>query len=181
MRKRRAGRLSYSNVMSTIAAFLAIGGTAFAAATIGSGDVINNSLKGIDVKKNTLTGADVREGSLAKVPRARRADSAGSAAIAEDAAFADHASFADAAPVTGYQRVYGGDTVLPPSTTTTLTADCPPGKTAISGGYYTNHIDAHVFWHYVTDNNTYTVAFRNRNSVGEVTVGVHVVCVNIAG
>jgi hypothetical protein len=40
-------RLTYANVMSTLAVALAIGGgTAYAVATIGSADVINESLRG---------------------------------------------------------------------------------------------------------------------------------------
>jgi len=39
--------------MATIAVFIALGGVAWAAATIDSGDVINNSLKGKDIKDHS--------------------------------------------------------------------------------------------------------------------------------
>ena len=58
-------RLSYANVMSTIAVVFALGtGGAYAASTIGSAEVIDESLRGADVQNGTLTGADVLNGSL---------------------------------------------------------------------------------------------------------------------
>lgn len=53
-------RLTYANVMATVAVFIALGGGAYAAATIGSSDVKNNSLTGKDVKNNSLTEKDVQ-------------------------------------------------------------------------------------------------------------------------
>jgi hypothetical protein len=48
-----------------IALFLALAGGAVAAGTIGSGDVVNNSLKSADLKTNKgVRGSDVRNGSL---------------------------------------------------------------------------------------------------------------------
>ena len=69
--------LSYANVMATIAVFIALGGVAWAAATIDSGDVVNDSLKSADlkngkgvkdedVKANTLTGATIDESTLSQ-------------------------------------------------------------------------------------------------------------------
>lgn len=67
------GRLSYANVMSTIAVFVALGGTTYAAATITGGDVKNKSLTGKDVKPNSLTGKQIAERRLGTVRRARNA------------------------------------------------------------------------------------------------------------
>jgi hypothetical protein len=62
---RKSGRLTYANVVSTIALIIALaGGTAYAAATIGSDDVIDNSLKSVDVRDGTLKAVDVADGSL---------------------------------------------------------------------------------------------------------------------
>lgn len=64
-------RLTYANVMSTIAVFLIIGGaTAFAATHLGKNSVGTKQLKknavtGAKVKDGSLTGADVAAGSLA--------------------------------------------------------------------------------------------------------------------
>jgi hypothetical protein len=64
MLARVRSRLTYPHVTSTLALFVALGGTAYAAATIGSAEVINNSLLSEDVKDATLTGADLRENTI---------------------------------------------------------------------------------------------------------------------
>ncbi len=75
-----------SHALALVAIFIAVGGTAYAANTVGSEDVIDNSLRSIDLRNNdirgadvrldTLTGADVDESTLAEVPSAESADSA---------------------------------------------------------------------------------------------------------
>jgi azurin len=61
-------RLTYANVMSSIAVFLVIGGaTAFAALgknTVGSKQLKKNSVTAAKIKKNAVTGAKVKDGSL---------------------------------------------------------------------------------------------------------------------
>jgi len=47
-----------------LALFIALGGTSYAAVTIGSAEIRNNSIQGVDVRQSTLTGADVSDGSL---------------------------------------------------------------------------------------------------------------------
>jgi hypothetical protein len=53
-------RISYANVMATLAVFIALGGSSYATLTITGKDVKNSSLTGSDVKDNSLTGADVK-------------------------------------------------------------------------------------------------------------------------
>lgn len=60
------------------------GGTSYAANTIGSADVINESLLSQDIKNNTLTGDDVLEASLAQGTTWRLVGAAG------QPAFGDH-------------------------------------------------------------------------------------------
>jgi hypothetical protein len=77
-------RLTYANVMSTVAVFVALGGSSYAALHIGSGDIADNSIRGNDVrnhslserelKRNTLGSRSIRESRLSRVPRARNAD-----------------------------------------------------------------------------------------------------------
>jgi hypothetical protein len=59
-------RLSYANVIATIALFVALGGTGYAAATITGGDVKNSTLSGKDVRDRSLTGKDVRPRTLGR-------------------------------------------------------------------------------------------------------------------
>ena len=57
-------RLSYSNLMATVAVFIALGGSSYAAVKVTGKDVKNGTLTGADVKNDSLTGRDVRNGSL---------------------------------------------------------------------------------------------------------------------
>ena len=64
-------RLSYANVVATLALFIALGGSSYAALTITGKNVRDGSLTGKDIKRNSLTGRQIREGRLDTVPRAR--------------------------------------------------------------------------------------------------------------
>jgi hypothetical protein len=66
--------LSYANVMATVAVFIALGGSSYAALKITGADVRNGSLSNRDLKRNTLDGTRIKESRLSKVPRARNAD-----------------------------------------------------------------------------------------------------------
>ena len=88
MLRRLRARMTYANVVSTIALLLAVGGgTAYAATKIGTGNiryhavtgskvatnaitaskVKNSALSGSDIRDNSLRGADIRNGSLEAV------------------------------------------------------------------------------------------------------------------
>jgi len=98
--KKLSNRLTYANVMSTVAVFLVLGGaTAFAATKIGSGEIKANAILTGKIKKeavttskiknsaistskiadDAVTGGKVNEGSLGTVPSANTANFAGSA------------------------------------------------------------------------------------------------------
>lgn len=62
--------LTYANVMATIAVFIALGGTSYAAIRVTGKNVKNSSLTYKDLKKNTLGGSRVKESRLGTVPRA---------------------------------------------------------------------------------------------------------------
>jgi hypothetical protein len=65
MTARLLSRLTYANVMATIAVVLALGGTATAAGTLITGkNVKNDSISGTDIKNRTLGGTDVKDRSL---------------------------------------------------------------------------------------------------------------------
>ena len=93
MPKPSSGILSFANVVSVLALFVALGGSSYAAMKIGSDeiadnsvrgrdihkdtvrgtDIRNNDVKGRDVRDNTLTGADLKESTLGSVPQAEDA------------------------------------------------------------------------------------------------------------
>lgn len=88
-------RLTYANVMSTIAVFLILGGATALAATklgknsVGTKQIKNNAVTSAKIKKNAITtkqikngsvtGAKVNTGSLGTVPSANTATTAGTA------------------------------------------------------------------------------------------------------
>ncbi len=59
--------LTYGNVMSTLALFIALGGTSYAATQLTGDDIRNGSLTGDDVRSRSLTGVDVKNRSLTGV------------------------------------------------------------------------------------------------------------------
>ena len=85
-------RLTYANVMSTVAVFLALGGaTAIAAGQLGknsvgarqlkarsvtTGKVANNAINGTKVANHSLSGDDINVAALGTVPQATNAASA---------------------------------------------------------------------------------------------------------
>ena len=78
--------LTYANVTATLALFVALGGSSYAALRIGSREIVDNSIRGRDVRnrsltrhdlaRNTLDGSVIREAHLGRVPRAASADNA---------------------------------------------------------------------------------------------------------
>jgi hypothetical protein len=65
-------RLSYANVVATLALFIAVGtGGAFAASKIVGSDVRDHSLTGREFKANSIGGKAIKESSLRPVPRAQ--------------------------------------------------------------------------------------------------------------
>jgi hypothetical protein len=51
-------------VVALISLFVALGGVGYAAATIGSGDIRNNSIRTQDIRNRTIRGKDVRSRTL---------------------------------------------------------------------------------------------------------------------
>ena len=83
MLKRIGRRLTYANVMATLAFFVAVGGTTIAATKIDGGDIKRGSIKGKSLAKQTVAasklkpdsvgGPQIREASLSPVPSAELA------------------------------------------------------------------------------------------------------------
>jgi hypothetical protein len=89
-------RLTYANVMSSLAVFLVLGGaTAFAATKIGAdqlkansvktGKIVKEAITTSKIKNNAVNGAKVDEGSLSQVPSALNAVNATTATNALNA------------------------------------------------------------------------------------------------
>lgn len=93
-------RLTYANVMSSIAVFLVVaGGSAFAATqlgknTVGTKQLKKNAVTSAKIKKGAVTGAKLKLSTIGKVPSASTADTATTANTAKTA---DSAKVADTA------------------------------------------------------------------------------------
>jgi hypothetical protein len=97
--RRIRNRLTYANVMSTLALVLALGGgVAYAANTVFSSDIVNGEVKSpdigtdevrsVDVRDDLMTGgglsgADIRESTLGKVPNANKLDGLDSSGLVQ--------------------------------------------------------------------------------------------------
>jgi hypothetical protein len=67
MRSDRPRRLSYANVVATVALLLASGGTAYAANTVRSADIVDGAVKSVDIRNNTILAADLSAGVRARL------------------------------------------------------------------------------------------------------------------
>jgi hypothetical protein len=65
---------TYANVMATLAVFVALGGSSYAALSLTGRDIRDSSLTYRELKRNTLGGTRIKETRLGKVRRARNAD-----------------------------------------------------------------------------------------------------------
>jgi hypothetical protein len=65
---------TYANVMATLAVFIALGGSSYAALQLTGRDIKDGSLTHRELKRNTLGGTRIKESRLSKVRRARNAD-----------------------------------------------------------------------------------------------------------
>lgn len=78
MLKALRDRLTYANVIATLALFIALGGSSYAL-TITGADVKNRTLGSKHIKRNSLGPAVIKERRLGTVPRARNAARLGGA------------------------------------------------------------------------------------------------------
>ena len=119
-------RLTYANVVASIALFIALGGTSYGLATgsIGSREIKNNSVRskdlrnnnvrgkdirtgtvtGSDLKNDRVTGDDILESSLGGVPSAANAANATNAANASNADKLDDLDSTELSPAAGASR-----------------------------------------------------------------------------
>ena len=110
--------LTYSNILASVAIFLALTGGAYAlsvpAHSVGAkqlkknaataAKIKNGAVASAKVKDDSLTGADILESTVGQVPSASSASSAGRA---DSAATADSAKSADSAKTAGFAQTAG--------------------------------------------------------------------------
>jgi hypothetical protein len=67
-------RLTYANVVATLALFIALGGTSYATLQLTGRNIRDSSLTGKELLRNSVGGRPIKESRLDAVPRARNAD-----------------------------------------------------------------------------------------------------------
>src|SRR3954462_14294050 len=75
-RNRCRQRLSYANVMSTLAVFIALGGSSYAAVTLNGKNIKTRSIPGKKLRADSVTGFEINEARLPSVPWSKFADTA---------------------------------------------------------------------------------------------------------
>ena len=164
--RRLGSKLSYANVMSTLAVMLALGGSAVAATSMIDGSTITpGSLPANRIKNHTVGAKQIKLPALGKVPKAAHADTAESASSAKTASSATtaasatnatHATSADSATLAANATAVGGAAptallgrtlvVIKHSVTVaagdfaSADAMCPTGYEVVGGGVSTNSV-----------------------------------------
>jgi len=152
-------RLTYANVMSSIAVFLVIGGaTAFAALgknTVGTKQLKKNAVTAAKIKNGAVTASKVNVSGFPTVPSATTAGNATHALAADkatNATTAENANSLGNVPPTSYQRTSGISfaTIAPANASATvLRGRGVTGVTQIATGYFAvtfNHDVSECTW-----------------------------------
>jgi hypothetical protein len=108
MVSRVRGRLTYANVVATLALFVALGGTSYAVSRITGKQIKDRSITRVDLRRDTLTGGEINESKLKQVPNALNAIQAASASAADVAKNANAANTAAVANVATDARALAG-------------------------------------------------------------------------
>lgn len=127
--------VTYANVMATLALFIALGGSSYAALSVTGRDVKNSSLTGSDVKNSSLTTSDVRNGSLLSADFKAGQLPSGPQGPAGPEGPRGTTGATGSPGLSGLERVFvsgpSNNSISPKQ----VTATCPAGKVAIGGGY----------------------------------------------
>jgi hypothetical protein len=140
----RMPRPTYGGVIATVALFVALGGTSYAALTITGKNIKNGTVTGSDLKNESVTGRDIDNGSLSGSDV--RAGSLTSSDLADGTLTA--ADFKAGELPAGARGLTGPpgpgafadavvrttDVPLPPDSRVTDAATCNPNEIALGGG-----------------------------------------------
>ena len=181
-------KLSFANVTSFLALFIALSGSAYAAfrlpansvgtkqlkngavtrpklarKAVDSSKVVPGSLTGADIKAGSITGANINLATLGKVPSAATADTASAAPIAK--------VLIVTASGTSSLGGSGGSVVA-------ATATCPAGTVVLGGGaHLSSQITQSLNDSYPSANNAWTAdVFSFSGGPGAPTFTVYAVC-----
>jgi hypothetical protein len=134
-------RITYANVVATVALFAALGGSSYAAIAVTGSQVRDGSLTGRDVRNSSLTGKDVRNQSLlardfkaGQLPAGPQGEPGAPGATGPKGEKGEKGE-PGLPGVSGYEQVTVNKQTNPAvSIFTSATANCPAGKVALGGG-----------------------------------------------
>ena len=179
LQKLRYSRPSHTTVVAYLSLFLALGGgAAYAANTIGSNDVIDNTLQSADLRDNAgvksvdvinddlvgggLRGQDIIESQLGKVPDADKLDGI------DSNAFVKSDTYRNQSTVNGGRELTDG--------TFSIAASCLPGDRLLAGGPAAVDATTDLLESFPTDTSTWSA--RVQKNGGSDTFSVVVLCAN---
>jgi hypothetical protein len=141
MKKTRRIRITYANVVATLALFAALGGSSYAAIAVTGAQVRDGSLTGRDVRNSSLSGKDVRNQSLlaqdfkaGQLPAGPQGPKGDKGEPGPQGLKGERGE-PGAPGVAGYEIVES----ISPATSDNdkfRIAKCPPGKIAVGGGAF---------------------------------------------
>jgi hypothetical protein len=111
--------LSYANVTATMALFVALSGSSYAAVKLTGKDIKDGTLTGRDIRNRSLRAVDFRRGELPSGPRGLQG------------------AKGDPGPRATFRQVVGPERQVAKATGTNgdeVTMTCPDGGTAVGGG-----------------------------------------------
>lgn len=141
--KRKSGScISYANVVATLALFIALGGSSYAAIVITGKNVKDNSLTTKDIKNRSLLKKDFKAGQLPRGPSGLQGSSGPKGDAGPQGGPGPQGAKGDAG-LQGAPGLSGLETIVSTTPTNSFTdksstVRCPAGKKALSGGYDLN-------------------------------------------
>jgi hypothetical protein len=148
MQRKFGSCISYANAVATLALFIALGGSSYAAIVITGKNVKNNSLTTKDIKNRSLLKKDFKAGQLPRGPAGRQGSSGAKGDAGPQGGPGPQGAKGDAGPQ-GAPSLSGLETIVSTSAANSSAdkfrvARCPAGKKAVSGGYDLNIFDPAV-------------------------------------
>jgi hypothetical protein len=143
----RRRRLSYANVVASLALFVSLGGGAYAmsrlpAGSVGTKQLRRHAVTATKVARNTLTGAQIKESTLGQVPLSRRSEFASSAGFANNAGNAGNAGVASRALTADTATTAAKATIAASAASATTAANAAHAASATSATNATNATNA---------------------------------------
>ena len=134
-------RLSYANVTASLALFVALGGTSYAALTITGNNVKNSSLTGADIKNSSLTTTDIKDSSLlakdfkaGQLPTGPKGDTGATGATGAPGAPGAAGTPGSPGAAGATNVVTRTSSVSAPVGVNDFSVSCLPGERAVGGG-----------------------------------------------